>query len=190
MTEVFGSAAVKTRGKRNKREKDDQLVLSAKHAATDVSQQSSSDIGKSGIVVGQERNVLLKFCKNCSPLKGEEIRGVVSNGLGVVIHRLGCKYLVEAADERIVDVQWDDASQVRPRPVLLQVLCEDTPGLLANISRAITSLSIKIGNVNMRRLSNGRGVARLEVMIGQLDELEKVMAHLTKEEGILSVSRR
>lgn len=58
------------------------------------------------------------------------------------------------------------------------------------MSRAITSLGINIGNVNLRRLSNGRGLARLEVVLGNLEELDKVMAHLRKEEGIISVSRR
>ena len=101
-------------------------------------------------------------------------------------------YLSEADDERLVDVQWDGAatSNVRLRPVRLQVLCEDSPGTLANISRAITSLGINIGNVNLRRLKNGRGMARLEVMLGKIEELERVLAHLSKDDGVLSVLRR
>lgn len=191
MIEVFGAAAVNTRGKQNKREKDDQYVLSAKRSAYLVSQQSSTSFNKNGIIVGQERNILLKFCKNCNPLMGEKIRGVVSQGKGVTIHRLGCKYLLEADDERIVDVQWDeDRTNVRRRPVQLHVLCEDTPGVLADMSHAISSLGINIGNVNLRKLPNGRGVAKMQVMVGKLDELEKVMAQLRKEDGILSVSRR
>jgi len=190
MVEVFGAAAVKTHGKQNKREKDDQYVL-AKRSHHDVSQQSSSNLNRNGIIIGQERNILLKFCKNCNPLMGEKIRGVVTQGKGVKTHRLGCKYLLEADDERIVDVQWDEGkTNVRLRPVQLQVLCEDTPGVLADMSRVITSLGINIGNVNLRRLSNGRGLARLEVMLGKLEDLEKVVAHLRKEEGILSVSRK
>lgn len=193
MTEVFGSAAVKTRGRRSKKEKDDEFVLSKLGAYPDGSQQHRPSPGKSGIIVGRERNIMLKFCRNCSPLVGEDIRGVVSKGLGVTVHRHGCKYLLEADDERVVDVRWDDeddASGARLRPVRLQVLCEDSPGVLANMSRAITSLGVNIGNVNLRRLPNGRGLARLEVMVGRLDELERVMLHLRKEEGILSVSRR
>mmetsp|Transcript_30039 Transcript_30039/g.63337 ORF Transcript_30039/g.63337 Transcript_30039/m.63337 type:complete len:1062 (-) Transcript_30039:719-3904(-) len=190
MIEIFGAAAVKTQGKANKREKDDQFVLLAKRSIyPDASHQPSSNLN--GIVVGQERNIMLKFCKNCNPLKGEKIRGVVTQGKGVNIHRLGCKYLLEADDERIVDVQWDDdEANVRLRPVRLHVLCEDTPGVLADMSRAISSLGINIGNVNLRRLPNGRGLAKLEVMLGKLEDLDRVMSHLRKEEGILSVSRR
>ena len=192
MTEVFGSAAVKTRGRPNKRERDDEFVLAAKRGmSTSLTQQPSPGINQSGIIVGQEKNIMLKFCRNCNPLMGEPIKGVVTQGRGVKVHRHGCKYLLEADDERIINVQWDEhATNVRQRPVRLKVLCEDTPGALANMSRAVSSLGINIGNVNLRKLSNGRGLARLEVMVGKLDELERVMAHLRKEEGILSVSRR
>lgn len=188
MENVFGSAVVKTRGRQCKGEKDDQFVLSAKRSAH---QGTSNQPTKTGIIVGQEKNILLNFCKSCNPLMGENIKGVVSQGLGVKVHRLGCRYLLEADGERIVDVHWDDrATEIKPRPVRIQVICEDNPGVLANMSRAITSLGINIGNVSLRKLSSGKGLARLEVMVGKLEELEKVITHLMNEEGILSVSRK
>mmetsp|Transcript_4080 Transcript_4080/g.7701 ORF Transcript_4080/g.7701 Transcript_4080/m.7701 type:complete len:135 (+) Transcript_4080:1-405(+) len=134
---------------------------------------------------------MLKFCKNCSPLEGEKIQGVISKGKGVKIHRLGCKYLLEADEKRIVDVRWDDeAINTSLRPVQLQVLCEDTPGVLANMSRAITTSGFNIGNVHLRKLSNGRGLARLEVMLKSLEDLENVIKRLRQEDGILEVTRR
>lgn len=189
MIAVFGFAVVKTNGNQNKREKDDSFILKSKGAIiADATRHQSS---QNGIVVGQERNILLKFCKSCTPLMGEEIRGVVSQGNGVKVHRVGCQYLAETANERIVDVQWDkDMSNIRLRPVKLQVLCEDSPGVLANMSRTITSRGLNIGNVTLRKLRNGRGLARLEVMMGKVGELEDVMTSLKMEKGILSVSRR
>ena len=106
------------------------------------------------------------------------------------VHRLGCRYLLDADSERIVDVHWDEAPDVRPRPVRLEILCEDIPGVLANMSRCITSEHVNIGNLTLRKLTSGQGLARLEVMVRRLDELEKVMTHLRLEDGIISVSRR
>jgi len=64
MKEIFGSALVKTR---DRKEVDDELALTK----SDVYQGDTStpDTSKSGIVVGKERNILLKFCKNCNPLQ-------------------------------------------------------------------------------------------------------------------------
>ncbi|KAL7542924.1 hypothetical protein ACHAWF_007283 [Thalassiosira exigua] len=190
MTEIFGSAAIKTHGNRNKREKEDEFVLTKQSTLNVNGYHETSDMGKgSGILVGRERNILLRFCKNCSPLKGERVKGVVTKGLGVKVHREECRYLQEANDDRIVDVRWDDTASISPRPVRLHVMCEDAPGVLANMSRTITSLGVNIGNVNLRRLRNGKGLAWLEVMVGTLEEIEMVMDHLRKEDGIISVSR-
>ena len=187
MIEIFGSAAVKTRGRK---ELDDELALSTK---SDVYQgeSSNSDASKSGIVVGKERNILLKFCKNCNPLPGEEISGVVSNGLGVKIHRLGCKYLDAADEERVVDVRWDKASlNTKPRPAKLEILCEENPGVLACITKSISSDGgVNIENLSLKKLSNGY-LIRLVVMVATVDDLNKVMTHLRMEDDIISVSRR
>jgi len=196
MTEVFGAAAIATRGHShsiNKKEKDDQFIIQSLENSSQSSNnpQFTALSNLNGIIVGQERNIMLKFCKNCSPLEGEKIQGVISKGKGVKIHRLGCKYLLEADEKRIVDVRWDDeAINTSLRPVQLQVLCEDTPGVLANMSRAITTSGFNIGNVHLRKLSNGRGLARLEVMLKSLEDLENVIKRLRQEDGILEVTRR
>jgi GTP pyrophosphokinase len=146
---------------------------------------------KNGIVVGQERNILLGFCRNCSPLHGDSIKGVITKGKGIKVHRTGCKYLSEADEVLVVDVKWDEnVKNINLRPVQLQVICSDSPGVLADMSRAITCLGMNIGNVSLKKMKNGRGLARFEVMLGNLDDLDKLMTQLGQEEGVLSVSRR
>ena len=187
MVEIFGSALVKTR---DRKEVDDELALTKSDAYQ--GDTITPDTSKSGIVVGKERNILLKFCKNCNPLPGEEISGVVSNGLGVKIHRLGCKYLDAANKERIVDSQWDEtALNTKPRPAKLEILCEENPGVLACITKCISSDGVNIGNLSLKKLSNGYFyLVHLVVMVTTVGDLNKVMTHLRMEDDIISVSRR
>eukprot|EP00985_Skeletonema_marinoi_P023205 scaffold15273_cov83-Skeletonema_marinoi.AAC.2 len=192
MTEIFGSAAITTvnndRSDSATRNDRDSQVLKNK------SQSVLSDLPSSnsnGIVVGRERNILLSFCRNCSPLRGDNIKGVITKGKGIKVHRTGCKYLSESDDTLVVDVTWDKSvKNVNLRPVQLQVICSDSPGVLADMSRAITSLGMNIGNVSVKKIKNGRGLARFEVMLGNLDELDKLIVQLGQEEGVISVSRR
>ena len=187
MKEIFGSAAVKTRGRK---EVDDELILSTTKNDIFSGDSSTSDINKSGIVVGKERNILLKFCKNCNPLPGEEISGVVSQGLGVKIHRLGCKYLDAADEQRVVDSQWDETSlNTKPRPAKLEILCEENPGVLACVTKCISSDGVNIGNLSLKKSSN-EYLVHLVVMVTTVDDLNKVMTHLRMEDDIISVSRR
>jgi len=193
MIEVFGAAAVKTRGNSSqgdKREIDDEFVRAK--LTSDAAGATERASGKHGIVVGKERNIMLTFCKNCRPLHGEPIRGVVTKGKGVKVHRLGCEVLLQADDKRIVDVRWDggDLSGLQPRLARIEALCEDSPGVLANLSRAITSLGVNIGNVSLRKLSNGRGLARMDVLVRSLEEIESLLAKVRNEDGIINVTRR
>ena len=121
---------------------------------------------------------------------GEEISGVVSQGLGVKIHRLGCKYLDSADEERRVEVRWDETSlNTKPRPAKLEILCEENPGVLACITKCISSDGVNIDNLSLKQLSNGY-LIRLVVMVATVDDLNKVMTHLRMEDDIISVSRR
>jgi guanosine-3',5'-bis(diphosphate) 3'-pyrophosphohydrolase len=192
MTEIFGSAAIATvnndtRPDSSTRTDRDSQILNKSQSVTSEVPPSNSN----GIVVGRERNILLSFCRNCSPLRGDNIKGVITKGKGIKVHRTGCKYLSESDDTHVVDVTWDKSEKnVNMRPVQLQVICSDSPGVLADMSRAITSLGMNIGNVSLKKIKNGRGLARFEVMLGNLEDLNKLMVQLRQEEGVLSVSRR
>ncbi len=191
MTEIFGSAAIATANNdrsdlSTRNDRDSQVLNKSQSVLSDLPSNNSN-----GIVVGRERNILLSFCRNCSPLRGDNIKGVITKGKGIKVHRTGCKYLSESDDALCVDVTWDKSvKNVTLRPVQLQVICSDSPGVLADMSRAITSLGMNIGNVSLKKIKNGRGLARFEVMLGNLDELENLMVQLRQEEGVLSVSRR
>lgn len=165
---LFGSPA------QNHNEKGDMIALQTienQNTRQTVATRASS---KTGILVGKERNILLAFCKSCRPLYGEQIRGVVTKGKGVKVHRQNCEHILEADDRRIIEVKWDhDSLSVALKPVLLEVLCEDTPGVLTNICHAISSTNFSIESMNLRKLSKGRGLVRLEVMLRTADDMEK-----------------
>mmetsp|Transcript_20544 Transcript_20544/g.44367 ORF Transcript_20544/g.44367 Transcript_20544/m.44367 type:complete len:107 (-) Transcript_20544:55-375(-) len=96
----------------------------------------------------------------------------------------------EFDEQRIVNICWDDdPSLMTSRPVQLRVLMEDSPGTLSNLSRAITSVGFNIGNVNLKKLSNGEGSARIEVMLKNVEDLRNVVNKIQQEDGIISVTR-
>lgn len=97
---------------------------------------------------------------------------------------------MEADQRRVIKVDWDhDSTAVTLRPVQLEVCCEDTPGVLARICNTISSVNFNIGSLSLKRVSHGRGLARLEVLLRTADDLEKVMTKIKQEEGIISVQR-
>ena len=144
-----------------------------------------------GIVVGGQRNILLSFCRNCNALFGDDIQGVVSPGRGVKVHQRDCRYPVNSDPARRVDaIIWDEAAKTTKRTVVAEVIFEDSPGMLAEMSKAISSADVTIGGVGLTTLSNGQGVARFELVLSSIDDLKRVALQLGMEPGVISVQRK
>jgi GTP pyrophosphokinase len=63
--------------------------------------------------VADEKNMLIRFAKCCSPQPPQPIVGFVSRGRGIIIHRAECKSLPHIAEfeERRIDAEWESTLQ-------------------------------------------------------------------------------
>ena len=128
-----------------------------------------------GIKVAGEDDVMVRYGKCCSPLPGDPIVGFITRGRGVTVHTLGCSKGLDQDPDRRVEVEWD-GKQKTPRPVSIQVLCADKPGLLAHISQSFSEAGVNISQANCRATDDNRAVntfvcnvADLETLKGQVE---------------------
>ena len=83
---------------------------------------------------------------------------------------------------------WDDGSQTL-RPVAVQVISTDRPGILAAISKCFTEHGVNISQAKCRTTEDGRGINTFQVTVGHLDQLKTVIRAIQSLDGVLSVSR-
>ena len=143
---------------------------------------------KSGVQVSGVEDMLVRFGKCCSPLPGERITGFITRGRGVTVHALECPKVLESEPERRIDVHWMNG-QGTPRPVKVEVTCVDRPGLLAAMSKAISSAGINITRAQVHTLGDRKAQNTFELMVGSLDELNRVMRSLGRVRGVMKVAR-
>ena len=141
-----------------------------------------------GIKVAGEDDVLVRFAKCCSPVAGDPIIGVISRGRGVTVHAKTCTTAMEQDEERRIEVQWDSEHKLA-RPVTVQVVCDDKPGLLALISQTFNEHSINISEANCRSLDEKRAVNTFKVSVVDIDQLQKLIRALQKIQGVSAVQR-
>ena len=153
-----------------------------------VSRPDREDGGRSGVRVGGIGDILVRFGRCCNPLPGERILGVITRGKGVTVHAVECQRLLESDPQRHVAVSWDKADDFT-RTVKVEVLSEDRPGLLAAMSKAISSVEVNIKSANVRTLSDNRALNLFEVMVGSATDLKRVVNNLGKIRGVVKVSR-
>ncbi|HEY3357520.1 MAG TPA: bifunctional (p)ppGpp synthetase/guanosine-3',5'-bis(diphosphate) 3'-pyrophosphohydrolase [Polyangia bacterium] len=141
-----------------------------------------------GIKVQDEDDVMVRFAKCCNPLPGDPIIGFITRGRGVTVHTRECQKALDLDPDRRVDVSWDGKSKA-PRPVSLQVICADRPGLLAHISQSFTDSGVNISQAHCRTTDDSRAVNTFAVSVADLDQLKKLIHAIQRIEGVYSVER-
>jgi guanosine-3',5'-bis(diphosphate) 3'-pyrophosphohydrolase len=143
---------------------------------------------KSGVRVSGVEDMLVRFAKCCQPLPGERIAGFITRGRGVTVHAFDCPKVLETDPQRRVDVQWEDGKGI-PRAVRLEVTCVDRPGLLAAMSKAISSTGTNIARAQVHAAGERQAANTFELMVTTLDELNLVMRNLGRVRGVIKVHR-
>jgi GTP diphosphokinase / guanosine-3',5'-bis(diphosphate) 3'-diphosphatase len=143
---------------------------------------------RSGVRVSGVEEMLVRFGRCCTPLPGEAIAGFITRGRGVTVHSVGCPRVMESDPARRVDVMWDGVGTV-PRSVKVEVVSVDQPGMLASISRVISSSGINIARAEVRTDGQEQAVSSFQLMVTSAQALNGVMRSIGKLRGVLRVSR-
>jgi (p)ppGpp synthase/HD superfamily hydrolase len=105
------------------------------------------------------------------------------------VHLAGCPSALTADPQRRVPVAWK-AGEATPRPIRLEVLCVDQPGLLAAMSKAIASVGVNISTAEVKTTGNdGRALSLFELKVSNAQQLSTLMHSIAAIDGVMRVSR-
>ncbi|MBI2340610.1 MAG: bifunctional (p)ppGpp synthetase/guanosine-3',5'-bis(diphosphate) 3'-pyrophosphohydrolase [Deltaproteobacteria bacterium] len=133
-------------------------------------------------------DLLIAFGKCCHPIQGDPIVGFVTRGRGVTLHRIDCPKVPSIDPARRVNADWNYKTDL-VRTARLKILCEDKPGMLAEITAAISSRQANITKALVRTTRDKKAVISMDVGVRDTDELHAIMKSLEKIEGVISVER-
>jgi GTP pyrophosphokinase len=144
-----------------------------------------------GVTVKGVDDVLVRFAKCCGPVPGDAIVGFITRGRGITVHAGDCPNLVAGAidSERTVAVEWAIADQ-QALPVKIAVhIGRDRPGLLAEISTAISSRQANIVKAEVNVTEDRKGLNHFTVEVKDLDQLQGVMGAIAAVKDVIGVER-
>ncbi|MFN8223922.1 MAG: bifunctional (p)ppGpp synthetase/guanosine-3',5'-bis(diphosphate) 3'-pyrophosphohydrolase [Gaiellales bacterium] len=102
--------------------------------------------GSLGVVVPGVEDVLVRLAKCCTPVPGDEIKGYISLGRGITIHRADCpnaKALMRNP-ERFTPVEWEGSATSSSFLVQIAVEAWDRPRLLEDVARTFAEFGANI----------------------------------------------
>ena len=141
------------------------------------------------IIIEGVGNLLTTMAQCCHPVPGDDIRGYITVGRGVAVHRSDCENLLHLAvvePRRVLQVNWGQ----RPGklyPVEMIIEAYDRTGLLRDVSALLANEKVNVLAVNT--LSNqGENTASMNLTV-EVDSLERLARVMSKIEQLPNVTR-
>lgn len=132
--------------------------------------------------------MVLDYGKCCHPLPGDDIRGNVSVGRGIVVHRLDCRH-AKARPQDWVPLVWSEKVQ-GDFLAELRLKAENKRGLLARVTAEIANAESGIENVQMPDRAGGEAIEmRFLITVKSRTHLARVMRRIRRVEHVERVTR-
>jgi len=143
------------------------------------------------IINGELNNVKYSYANCCNPIPGDDVIGFISRTGDIKIHRPMCnnaQHLIETESERIVDVDW--AKNIDAQFIgAVKVIGEDRVGMINDLTDVLSkSLKTNMKSINVSS-DSGMFEGILTVYVDDISHLHKIMARLSKVEGVKNVLR-
>jgi GTP pyrophosphokinase len=140
------------------------------------------------LVVGMDR-LLTQLAKCCKPVPPDPIRGFVTRGRGVSIHREDCaslKRLGQTDAARLIDAAWGGSAGAYS--VDMVVTASDRPGLLRDIGDALARERINVTAVRTQSRDE-LAFMRFSFEVADVAQLKRAFAVVREVAGVIRVAR-
>jgi GTP pyrophosphokinase len=160
-----------------------------------VVQKKQAKQAKQGgvLVVGMDR-LMTQLAKCCKPVPPDPVRGFVTRGKGVSVHREDCaslKRLAERSPERLIEAQWGartGSAADAAYPVDVLVTASDRQGLLRDIGEALAREKINVTAVRTQSRAE-LAYMRFGFEVTDAAHLKRAIAAVKQVRGVIRVGR-
>jgi GTP pyrophosphokinase len=144
---------------------------------------------KGVLVVGGVQSLMTQLARCCKPVPPDPIRGFVTRGKGVSVHREDCpslKRLAERQPERMIDADWGKGEG--SYAVEMAVTATDRRGLLRDIGDALAREKINVTAVRTQSRDE-LAFMRFTFDVANLAQLKRAFALVRELKGVIRVGR-
>lgn len=177
-------------------------VVHAAHGMTDIpgSEQFELTLATespppvdSGFLFSGVGNLLAQTAQCCMPLPGDPVRGYITVGRGVSVHRQDCPNLLQLQSnepERIIEVDWGGQARAT-YPVEIEIEAFDRSGLLRDITTLLANERVNLlGTNTWSDREHNMATLQLTLEMSDLESLGVLLAKISRLPNIVRVVRR
>ena len=152
-----------------------------------------------GVLVVGIDSLLTTLARCCRPAPPDAIRGFVTRGRGVAVHRRDCsnlRHMAQSAPGRVIEVAWgsgggraSDKPAVYPLDVLIEAV--DRPGLLRDISEVFAKDKMNVTGVHSQSAKDRSSAwMTFTVEVSDTARLAPALAQIGRVPGVRHARRK
>jgi len=168
-----------------------QVALKGEEPALPVArkQKKTASSGKASMLVVGMGGLATQLAKCCKPVPPDPIRGFVTRGKGVSVHREDCasfRRLAEQQPERVMETEWGRSDGAYT--VDMAVTATDRRGLLRDIGDALAREKINVTAVRTQSRDD-LAFMRFTFDVADVGQLKRAMVLVRGLKGVIRVAR-
>lgn len=149
--------------------------------------------GNKELQAGGVDNLLMKAANCCLPIPGDSVKGFITRGSGVSVHRFDCANmvnLIETEAERVIDVDWFEQTE-RTYPMGILIEAFDRKGLLTDITGVFTAEKVNVIEMTTRTDPKDQSVTMVVTAeLSNIESMSQVINRLMQIPNVHEVRRR
>ena len=173
-------------------EEEDKLALEKLQVGESKVAHAHHRPHKDAVVVEGVDNLMTHLARCCQPIPGDIIKGYITQGRGISVHRSDCEQLEELshhAPERIIDTVWGRGF-VGTYYLTLRVEAMERSGLLKDITTLLTNEKVKVTTMKSRSdYKRQMVVMDFELELNSVEVLERVSKRIEQIKDVMLVKR-
>ncbi len=134
------------------------------------------------ILIEGEKSIQTHLAKCCLPVKGDDIKGVITKTDGIAVHRDNCPNL-KGYEDREVEVSWNYEAE---SSYSSYIIFNATSEKIDEVVLALTTSGVKVLSINEKT----KGTFEISVSVKDKEELDKIVTSLTKIRYVKGARRK
>ena len=139
--------------------------------------------------VGADR-IAIQLANCCTPIPGDMIKGYITRGKGITVHRHNCPNIANEK-KRLIEVFWKEDIEYSTYPVDISLEANDRPNLLIDIMNTMSSAKVTVSSIHAQLMHHNRSITivNITIYVSDLKRLNDIFNILHNVKGVYEVKR-
>lgn len=131
--------------------------------------------------------ILVRYAECCKPKKGDAVKGFITQGMGITIHRADCRNLLTSPQEKVIDINLDQSDEIEVR---IEISGDNRVGFIRDVTGTVSGEKIDIVKIDIRHVDDGGSIINLVVRTADPARIMDLLPELRKVSGVTKVRKQ